>query len=928
VVTNHHVVADEQSITVTAFDRDGDRFEKKVYKKVKLVALDEHMDLALLHIEEDIGIDIPQIYIGDSTQMKVGDKVFTIGNPMGLERSTSEGIASKVSRNMDGRLYIQITAPISPGSSGGPLFNERGEVIGVTNMGYIFLDGLAFAIPSKYVKEFLDNVEAFAYDPDNPNSGVKYMEAPVTASDGSLKFTAAEFIKAGQGVTCLTLADMDADGVEEALFVDNNKGSIGVLRRRRADEVEEQAADFEDINRIPDSERFKLVTHAVKNHISSMVVADMNGDQRPDIVFHGDIDDLAVLDQKADGTFADARRMADVDVCARRDALRVVDLDGDGTSEVFALGPTGFTVIRKDGDREEFPLNTDYRDAIQEFHLRDVNLDGRLDITFFCAGESYAAYVLLQNERGEFAEEEWVPSHLSGPIKPYSNGADRMRFLTLDKAKNRARELVLGMQPQPAVKGRLNTAVQAVAVDPGKTMGEDVEIADLNGDGRQEIVTASKSRNEFVILEGTKAGFVVNRSPAPRNVSGLRLLTLDQGRSALFCFSVEDKLFGVSRIQVGGVTFPRPINVDGIVQFMWLGKVDGETLLLWVEKADSNYVMRTVPAAAVAAKAYDTNKGSIDVDARNVLFGEEGNDYSAKLPRKPDRIAFADFNADGKADLVVYWSYSGKESLYLGEGGGKFTPVIVDQEFLDEQKDQPLIVADIDGDGADDVLSVQPGFVRVLKVDDKNKLYVERQFNWEFGAVSKLVPHSVAQAPRFVALTGREASIVEFDVEGAAFTFIASLDMTGLGAGDLRVADVDGEGTPDLVLPGSNAVRVIYGRDVRRTLDSRIVFDAKLDYFQYWNIHPADLDGDGKDEVLLFDSKKAMFEIHRPGPGGVLKPVCRQRLFEKNIYQRSSTDSYEMPRELAVGDVDGNGKADLIFVLQDRVAIYLQDAGT
>ena len=59
---------------------------------------------------------------------------------------------------------------------------------------------------------------------------------------------------------------------------------------------------------------------------------------------------------------------------------------------------------------------------------------------------------------------------------------------------------------------------------------------------------------------------------------------------------------------------------------------------------------------------------------------------------------------------------------------------------------------------------------------------------------------------------------------------------------------------------------------------------------------------------------------------GGLQPICRHRLFEKNIYQRGETDSYEMPRELAVGDVDANGKADLVFVLQDRIAIYLQDA--
>jgi hypothetical protein len=78
--------------------------------------------------------------------------------------------------------------------------------------------------------------------------------------------------------------------------------------------------------------------------------------------------------------------------------------------------------------------------------------------------------------------------------------------------------------------------------------------------------------------------------------------------------------------------------------------------------------------------------------------------------------------------------------------------------------------------------------------------------------------------------------------------------------------------------------------------------------------------------VLLFDSRKAMFEIQRPDATGRLETLLRHRLFEKTILQRGESDTYEIPQELAVGDVDGNGRADLILILQDRIAIYLQDA--
>ena len=81
-------------------------------------------------------------------------------------------------RNFDGITYIQTTAEINPGNSGGPLFNSRGEVIGVTNMKLVGGEGLGFAIPISYVKHFLRNRDAFAFDEKNPNAGFRYLDPP------------------------------------------------------------------------------------------------------------------------------------------------------------------------------------------------------------------------------------------------------------------------------------------------------------------------------------------------------------------------------------------------------------------------------------------------------------------------------------------------------------------------------------------------------------------------------------------------------------------------------------------------------------------------------------------------------------------------------------------------------------------------------
>ena len=109
-----------------------------------------------------------------------GEPVFAIGSPLGLERTVSQGIISLKNRPLGGQLYIQTTAQINPGNSGGPLFNLRGEIVGVNNMKAMMvgIEGVNFAIPAATLKEFLRNRDAFAFDTRHPNAGFRYLEPP------------------------------------------------------------------------------------------------------------------------------------------------------------------------------------------------------------------------------------------------------------------------------------------------------------------------------------------------------------------------------------------------------------------------------------------------------------------------------------------------------------------------------------------------------------------------------------------------------------------------------------------------------------------------------------------------------------------------------------------------------------------------------
>lgn len=178
IITNFHVVQGQKHINITRFQKSNQELKRIVYKNIRIVALDPFHDLAVLKLEDDLDQLSQPMVLSPDDRVEVGEKVFVIGNPLGLERSVTEGVVSHTGRNFAGKVFLQVDAAINPGNSGGPLFNNRGQVIGVVNMGARFMQGLNFAIPINHVKFLLDHIDSFAYNESNPLSGYVYPFPP------------------------------------------------------------------------------------------------------------------------------------------------------------------------------------------------------------------------------------------------------------------------------------------------------------------------------------------------------------------------------------------------------------------------------------------------------------------------------------------------------------------------------------------------------------------------------------------------------------------------------------------------------------------------------------------------------------------------------------------------------------------------------
>ncbi|MBN1930993.1 MAG: DegQ family serine endoprotease [Desulfobacterales bacterium] len=154
IVTNNHVVENADKIKVKL--KDGEEFDAEI------IGRDPNTDLALIKISPEH--NLPELKLGDSNELKVGQWVVAIGSPFGLEHTVTAGIVSAKGRVIGSGPYddfIQTDASINPGNSGGPLINMKGEVVGINTAIIAGGQGIGFAIPINLAKGIVDQLKKY-----------------------------------------------------------------------------------------------------------------------------------------------------------------------------------------------------------------------------------------------------------------------------------------------------------------------------------------------------------------------------------------------------------------------------------------------------------------------------------------------------------------------------------------------------------------------------------------------------------------------------------------------------------------------------------------------------------------------------------------------------------------------------------------------
>ena len=173
ILTNEHVVRDAQSIRVKLSSGD-------IYDAVQILATDERRDLAILQIA---GFKLPALALGDSDSVRIGTPVVLIGSPLGLENTVTTGIVSGRRQESEGFQLLQMSAPASRGSSGGPLMTMDGQVVAIASSQINGGQNLNFALPINYARGLLANLSGTPVAVLTPTSSGNETGTPTPAAN-------------------------------------------------------------------------------------------------------------------------------------------------------------------------------------------------------------------------------------------------------------------------------------------------------------------------------------------------------------------------------------------------------------------------------------------------------------------------------------------------------------------------------------------------------------------------------------------------------------------------------------------------------------------------------------------------------------------------------------------------------------------------
>lgn len=781
-------------------------------------------------------------------------------------------------------------------------------------------------------------------------------------------FKDMEVIKLDWGAGSLRVADFNGDERKDMAIVNNRKARIELLIQKEAlgPGETEIAVDLNDIdiNAITPPTRFDSQSIPVSQKLYNLVCGDLNGDGLTDLAFYGEPRGLYVVLQKADKVETgepkslswDTREKIRIDDgLANPNALVCADLSHDGKDDLALAGRDGVYLIEQkdDGSLAE-PVLYPASDQILGVEVDDLDGDSVNDLVLVTSDMDKPLHVRFGLKTGKLGpQQEFFIERPSALMLYDIDQTSGNEVLTVDAVSGRLICYELTAQDRTDADWPILLYPLASGQDSTK---RDLALADFDGDGLADVAISDPGAAEMIFYRQT-AGIGLAEPvsfPAFADITSLSAVDIDaDGKSELGVLSIKEKIIGLSHFENDRLSFPQPIEVTGEPLAMELADIDqdGAADCVYISKGEKDLrALRAIRNIAVSEKPTDSQKAELAV--------------LEKLTANPDGLKVLDVDQDGLQDVLIFVSY---ESPILVRQVQKDKFEVIDSpdaqaSLIKETNLRSIALANVDGKAGQELLVAQKNFARSLVFSEGRTWSVIDQYNAkstenQISAVAAfdidrrvegVPPPNRGQdardtIPAILLLDGQKGRLQilkaapdktyrlekELDVgkwSNAAHLKMLFAPLTGAPAS----AGADSSRGRSILLFDSEKFAILTPPSESHTaerLEQLFSYQTKIKEGLYGNLTAGDINSDGRTDIVMVEHRNNHIEILTLDDSEKPVPAMRFKIFEQKSYREMQGRSKAVaePRELTIEDVTGDGKADLITVIHDRIIIYPQD---
>lgn len=766
---------------------------------------------------------------------------------------------------------------------------------------------------------------------------------PANADDISAYygFDEMEIIKLDRQIKNLRITDFNRDGRGDIAVVNNRKARIELLIQRQDIGPAEKPATVDpndiDVNEINPPSRFDKQQIGVSQKIAGFATGDLNSDGMADLAFYGEPPKaLYVILQKAGKstslTWGAKEKIKIDDGLLVSKALLCADVNSDRRDDLVLAGRDAvYLVLQKDDGSLAAPVKYPTTSTTLGLEIGDLNADGRADLILITADSDKPIHVRFGLATGQLGPQ--MKFFIEKP-KSYTvtisdcGGTDGDRILSVESKSERL-SCYRFMAAEPAVGGDSpDWPVLFYPLEAAKeSANRDLALGDFDGDGLADLVISDPDAAELILyrqIAGLGLAEPV-RFPAFSDITNLSAGDIDaDGKDELAVLSFKEKILGVSKFANDRLVFPQPVDLVGEPLAMELADLDSDG------KLDCLYVFSNTGDARFLSVIYNPGlRGDAAPKPSHKPLKLE------KLLSNPDGLKVLDVDQDGLADCLIFIRYE-QPILVRQVKKGRFRVIDSPRSQASLIKDAlatSIAVADIDARPGAELLIAQKNFARSLVFADGRKWKIIDQYN------AKTTENNISGVGVFDIDSDGALEILLLDGQKGRLQILAlEPDKTYRlrkelepGKWDIKkmlFAALSGGSAKSIVLFDGDKFALITPSPASGTSELRqeYSYETKIKDGGYGQLTTGDINSDGRADIIMVEHKRNHIEILALDQNFMPTPAMRFKVFERKSYRNARRlTPFVEPRELAVADVTGDGKADLVTIIHDRIIIYPQD---